>query len=430
MSRSSRFRQSPASTSVAIVGIGSMGTGLAYQAEVTAGTHCVALADIDLSRAVACADLVGRPYRIVQSSSEADEAIRAHAIAIVTDANLLADCSGIEVLVESSSDIAAGGQYAERFLTSGKHVVMMNAEADLIFGPYLLQLAARHQVVYTSTDGDQHGVIMRLVDELREWQLELVMAGNIKGFLDRSANPTSIILEAQKRNYTPKMTAGYTDGSKLCIEMALVANALGLSTSRPGMTGPALTHVRQVLDHFDLDAVRRAGPVVDYILGAEPSGGVFAVAYCDNAYQRSMLSTLKMGDGPYYVLYRPYHLCHVEAMSTVMGAARGIPLLQPEHGFRTNVFAYAKTHLRAGDRLDGVGGYCCYGLIENCEPGPASPGLPLCLSDDLVLTRDCRPGERLAWDDVRIDPRAPAFQMYAKALDAAAASRPAAGALQ
>jgi predicted homoserine dehydrogenase-like protein len=428
MSMSSRFHHSPAATKVAIVGIGSMGTGLAYQAEVTAGTHCAALADIDPGRAIACADLLGRSYRVVNSSNEAEEAIHSHSIAIATDANLLADCPGIEVLVESSSDIAAGGQYAERFLSSGKHVVMMNAEADLIFGPYLSQLGARHQAVYTSTDGDQHGVIMRLVDELREWNLELVMAGNIKGFLDRSANPTTIIPEAKKRNYTPKMTAGYTDGSKLCIEMALVANALGLSTPAPGMTGPSLTHVREVLDHFDFDAVRRAGPIVDYVLGAEPNGGVFAVAYCDNAYQRSMLSTLKMGDGPYYVLYRPYHLCHVEAMSTVKRAAQGIPLLQPEHGFRTNVFAYAKIDLRAGDRLDGVGGYCCYGLIENCEPAPASPGLPLCLSDALVMTRDRRPGERLAWDDVVIDPHTPAFRMYAKALDASAASRPAASA--
>jgi predicted homoserine dehydrogenase-like protein len=405
-------------TRIAVIGIGSMGKGLAYQAAITPGIHCTALADLNVDRAVACAEFLQRPYRVARTADDVCDAVRESALAICEDGRLLADCDGIDVVVESSSSIPAGGRHAELAIVHGKHVVMMNAEADLMFGPYLTALAGGHGVTYTSSDGDQHGVITRLVNEIRSWGLDLVMAGNMKGFLDRYANPTTIVPEAVKRNLDPKMTAGFTDGSKLSIEMALVANALGLSAPIPGMAGPRIDHVRDVLDHFDFDAIHRSGPVVDYVLGAQPDGGVFAVGYCDNAYQRSMLSMLKMGTGPFYVFYRPYHLCHVEAMAAVKDAARGCPLLQPSFGFRTNVYAYAKKDLRAGERLDGVGGYACYGLIANCDSRPAAPGLPLCLADDVSLSRDVGRDEPLTWEDIRYDPAAPTFAMYAKALEA------------
>jgi predicted homoserine dehydrogenase-like protein len=394
-----------------------MGKGLAYQAAITPGITCVALADLDVGRAAACATFLQHPFCEVHSASDAAAAIGDSKLAITGDGQVVAECEGIDVLIESSGELA-GGHYAEQAIRHGTHVVMMNAEADLMFGPYLMTLAAAHGVVYTSTDGDQHGVITHMVDELRSWGFELVMAGNIKGFLDRYANPTTIIPEASKRNFDAKKTAGYTDGSKLCIEMALLANGLGLSTPSVGMTGPRLDHVRQVLDVFDFPAIRRGGAVVDYILGAEPDGGVFAVGYCDNAYQRGMLATLKMGAGPFYLFYRPYHLCYVEAMDTVKQAAAGRTLLQPAHGFRTNVFAYAKRDLRAGDRLDGVGGYTCYGLIENCTTADVAPGLPLCLADDVVLTRDVRRDERLRWDDIAHAASAPAFELFARAVEA------------
>jgi len=406
---------------IGIIGAGFMGKGLAYQASVTPDVQCVAIADVRLDRAVACATMLQRPYRVARTADDLRAAAGDTDLAVCEDGRLIAAAGGIDLVLESSSDTTAGGQHAELALQQGKHVVMMNAEADLLFGPYLMALAARHRVTYTSADGDKHAVIIRLVHELRSWGFELVMAGNMKGFLDRYANPTSIIPEAQKRNFDPKMTAGYTDGSKLGVEMALVANALGLSAPAAGMTGPRVDHVKKVLRHFDFDAIRRGGPVVEYVLGAQPDGGVFAVGYCDHPFQRSMLSTLKMGRGPFYVFYRPYHLCHVEAINAARDAANGRPLLQPWSGFRTNVFAYAKTDLPAGTRLDGFGGYACYGLLENYDPGATMPGLPLCLADNVTLTRARRKDERLTWSDIDHDPSAPAFAMYARALAAAEA---------
>jgi predicted homoserine dehydrogenase-like protein len=138
------------------------------------------------------------------------------------------------------------------------------------------------------------------------------MAGNIKGFLDRYSNPTAIVPEADKRGLGYRMATAYTDGTKLNVEMALLANGLGLSASRPGMTGPPARHVQDALRLFDLAATHERGEaVVDYVLGAQPGGGVFVVGFCDDPYQRRMMEYYKMGPGPFFLFSRPYHLCHV-----------------------------------------------------------------------------------------------------------------------
>jgi predicted homoserine dehydrogenase-like protein len=269
--------------------------------------------------------------------------------------------------------------------------------------------------------------IRRLVDELRLWGFELVMAGNIKGFLDRYANPTTIAPEADKRALDHKMCASYTDGTKLCIEMALVANALGLRVDTPGMHGPRAASVYDVFDHFDFDALWHARqPVVDYLLGATPTGGVFAVGYTADPFQQFTLDWYppRMGPGPYYIFYRPYHLGHIEAMTTVAEAALdGRAVLQPTHGFRTNVYAYAKRDLRRGERLDGLGGYACYGLIENCNGRRGRPGLPICLSEDATLLRDVAKDERLDFDDVRFGADDAALRFYLGTVAHAGAAR-------
>jgi predicted homoserine dehydrogenase-like protein len=295
----------------------------------------------------------------------------------------------------------------------------MNTEIDLIFGPFLMQFAHDNGVVYTSCGGDQHGVIKHLVDDLQLWGFDLVMAGNIKGYLDRYANPTTIIPEADKRDLDYKMATALTDGTKLNIEMALVANALGLSPMTPGMQGSRAAHVGDVFQLFDFPDIRsRQQPVVDYVLNAEPDGGVFAVGYTENEFQRKMLSYYKMGDGPFYLFYRPYHLCHIEAMASVAEAFLDRrSLLQPTFGFMTNVFSYAKRDLRKGEALDGVGGYTCYGLIERCPETGLHDGLPICIAENVTLRRDVTRDEPIFMDDVDYNPNSPEFVLYFKAID-------------
>jgi predicted homoserine dehydrogenase-like protein len=404
---------------VAVIGSGHTGKALLYQCGITPGIECVAVADIKVDKAVAACQAFDRRYAVAQNLADLHDAIARGAIGVCEDGELLARCESVDVMIESSSSVAGGGHFAAVALENRIHVVMMNAESDLIFGPYLLSLARRNGVVYTTCDGDQPGVIKRLVDEVALWGFELVMAGNIKGFLDRYVDPGSIVPEADKRFLDYKMCTAYTDGTKLCVEMALVANALGLETDKPGMHGPRTKDLLEVFDRFDLNRmVDGRGAVVDYVLGARPYGGVFIIARSDHPFQQMMMDYFpsQMGSGPYYVFHRPYHLCHVEAMQCVAEAFLDHEaLLQPVAGFRTNVYAYAKRNLRRGETLDGIGGYTCYGMIENCAENEAREGLPICLADEVTLKRNVAKDEKIFMEDVVYDLHRQDYRLYALA---------------
>ncbi len=400
-----------------VVGAGSMGKGLLYQSTLTPGIVCGAVCDLRMDRAVAALQAFGLPYEIADRPGMMTDVIRRGRVAVCEDGQWIAQCDALDVMVEASSAIAAAARHVDEALRRGLPVVLMNSEIDLLYGPLFAETARRTGTVCTSCDGDQYGVIKRLIDEIRDWGFELVMAGNIKGFLNRYATPTSMAVEADRRHLDHRMCASYTDGTKLNIEMAILANSYGLRTSRPGMSGPALRSVHDVLGAFDFDELRRApAPCVDYILGAEPGGGVFVVGYCNHAYQRQMLAYYKMGNGPYYVFYRPYHLCHIEAMRTVSEAARdGRVFMQPDAGFATNVYAYAKRDLPPGAVLDDIGGDSCYGLIENCADNRGNQGIPIGLAGGATLRRAVVRDQKIRLVDIAFDPASPAFQIFQEA---------------
>jgi predicted homoserine dehydrogenase-like protein len=210
--------------------------------------------------------------------------------------------------------------------------------------------------------------------------------------------------------------------------MALVANALNLRTAVPGMIGPRGSSLSQVFELFDFDALRNAHhrPLVDYVLGTEPKGGVFAIAYSDREYQQFTLDwfPVDLGPGPYYLFHRPYHLRHIEAMNTVVDTVlNGRALLQPDYGYTTNVIAYARQDLKKGTKLDGIGGYCCYGLIENTGKETMSPpGLPICLSENVIVRREVGKNERIALNDVIYDSHDARYTLYAEAVSASGKS--------
>jgi predicted homoserine dehydrogenase-like protein len=332
-------------------------------------------------------------------------------VAVCEDAALAA-AAPVDVLFDASTAIEAATVFIPAAMGAGKHVVMMNAEADALFGPLFWQEAQRYGVAYTSCDGDQPAVLARLTEELRFYGLELVMAGNVKGFLDRYTDPIKIKPEADKRYLDAQMCSSYTDGTKLCVEMSIVANGLGGRVVRPGMLGPRMVEMVNLFDHFSFERLWSPGtpPLVDYVLGAKPRGGVFVVGYTDDPYQRKMLGWFppEIGPGPFYVLTRPYHLIHLEAMRSVLEVARTRrSLLAPRLGLRTDVVCYAKKPLAAGDQLDGPGGFACYGLIENRGEVP-DPGFPICLSHHARLRRAVGRDDRIGWNDVDETTIAPA----------------------
>lgn len=402
-----------------IIGMGAMGKGILYQSHITPGIECVAVADTDVQRCIKALTSLELPYKVVTNSQEMDESIARHFVAVCESGLLVSQCNMTQVLIEASSSIGSAVKHVIAALDNHKHLILMNSEIDLTFGPALAHIAKEKGVIYTSCDGDQYGVLKHMIDDIQLWGFELVMAGNIKGYLDRYANPTTIIPEADKRNLDYRMCTAFTDGTKLNIEMAIISNACGLTAKTPGMYGPRTAHVEEVFQNFNLDLLWESRrPFVDYVLGAEPGGGVFVIGYCDNTYQREMLAYYKMGNGPYYLFYRPYHLCHIESMGTLVRyVAEGRSFLSPSYGIQTNVYSYAKRTLQPGERLDGVGGYTCYGKIENLHDNIADPGLPICLAENVFLNRSIDQDQKILMSDVAINPDRVDFKLYALALD-------------
>ena len=407
---------------VAVIGIGSIGKGLAYQSFITPNIRPVAIADLKLQKAIECAEWMKVEYKVVDSVAELNDCIKRGVLAVCQDGEVLASSEQVDVLIEASNAILAGANHALKGIAHGQHIVMMNYEAELMYGPYLLQKANEAGVVYTCADGDQPTVIKTLVDELELWGFDLVMAGNMKGYMDRYTDPVKIAPEADKRNLDHKMCSSYTDGSKLCVEMAVLANGLNLRTDVPGMHGPAMKSIYDIFDHYDFEEIyKNKQGVVDYVLGADPKGGVFAIGYNEDKFQQYTLDWFppQMGPGPFYLFYRPYHLGHIEAMACVVEAyLHKSARLQPKYGMKTNVFAYAKKDLKTGDSLDGMGGYAAYGLIENLEDDQLNPGIPICIAEQMKLKNPVGRNQKILLKDLDFDQNDPAYKLYLKACEA------------
>ncbi len=389
---------------VLLVGAGSMGLGIAYQVGRTPGMELAGVVD-----------------RLPQAAAQAAKMVPGKPPPTATELFPWLEGNPLraDVLVESTNTVEFAARACVAAIENRMHIVLMNAEVDLLLGPLLHGLAAEHGVGITSDAGDQHGVLKRMIDEIELWGFRIAMGGNIKGFLDRYATAASIAEEARSRALNPIQCVAYTDGTKLNIEMALLANATGLGIWCRGMEGPRARDVREVFGKFDF-ARYGGGGVVDYVLGAEPGGGVFVVGHCDDRFQRSYLRYYKLGDGPYYLFYRPYHLCHIETPGAIADLClRGKKVLAPTFGKATEVVAFAKRDLKRGAKIThGIGGDHLYGMIERREVIGREGAVPVALLDaengaPFRLVRDVRKDELVRRADLEI-PDAPLQRLYAR----------------
>jgi predicted homoserine dehydrogenase-like protein len=289
-------------------------------------------------------------------------------------------------------------------IRAGRHFVSLNAETDATVGCLLKQEADRAGVVYTNSDGDQPGVLMRLIEYCRAVGFEPRVAVNCKGFLDVRATPESILPWAVKQNLSPKMTCNFTDGTKLNVEMNVVANATGMRPARRGMLG-VRTDMKSALADFAGAGALSEPPSVAYTLGGDFGGGVFVIARThDPRVVSPYLQYLKMGDGPDYMFYRPYHLCHIEApLSAAEAVLFREPTIAPIGAPVAHTATLAKRALKAGEVLDGIGGFTCYGEVDTAAN--AKGLLPIGLAEDVRLTRDIAAGEPVPLDAVELDDR-------------------------
>ena len=391
---------------VGLVGAGYAGRGFAARIiRRIPGIEIVAIAN----RTVAQAE---RAYREAgaddpahaASAAELDAAIRRHRPVVTDDPTLLTDADGIEAIVEATGEVEFGAGVALRTIDAGKHLVLINAELDSCLGPILKTRADAAGVVLTDMAGDQPAVIMDLMDEVRLLGFRPILAGNIKSLLDHKRTPETQKGFAEAHGQRPKMITSFADGTKIAAEMGVVANATGFGVAERGMRGPRAERVEQAPDRFDIESLLER-PIVDYLLGAEPSFGVFVLGYEEDPLSRSYMKFYKMGDGPVYTFYRPLHLGPLE---TVQSVARAVLLRDaaatPLGGPVTEVIAQAKRDLVVGETLDGIGGFTVYGMLENAGTARRERLLPMGLTDGAVVVRPVAEDVALTFEDVELPP--------------------------
>lgn len=389
---------------VALVGAGFMGRGLTNQiVNSVPGMELVAIANRTLGNAERAYSEAGvEKWRVVSSGRELDEAVADGLAAVTDDYAALCDAQSVDAIVEATGAVEFGCHVVLRAIEAGKHVVLMNAEVDATVGPLLNQRAGEAGVVYTGCDGDQPGVQMNLVRFVRGIGLTPLVCGNVKGLQDPYRTPTTQAAFAARWGQDPHMVTSFADGTKISIEQATVANATGMSVARRGMGGmDHAGHVDELVEEYDVEELRELGGVVDYVVGSRPGPGVYVLATHDDPKQRHYLELYKLGTGPLYSFYTPYHLCHFEVPMTVARAVLfADATIAPVGGACVEVLTIAKQDLVAGTVLDGLGGYDTYGEAEKASVAAAENLLPIGVAEGCTLRRDIGKDEAIGYDDV------------------------------
>jgi len=391
---------------VGMVGAGATGRAIALQLGTpVAGIRLVAISN----RTVEHGERAFREAGVTEwsragSAPEAEAAISRGTPVLTDDPSVLTACDTIDVMVEVTGTVEAAARVALEAFEHGKHVVLVNAELDSLLGPILKAKADRAGVVVTNTDGDEPGVAMTLYRYLRSLGLRPVAAGNLKGMVDHYRTPDTQRAFAEKNDQDVRKVTSFADATKLSMETTVLANATGFHVGRRGMHGPACSEVREMARLLPADQMLRTG-LVDYALGAAPHTGAFVIVHEASPLKKAQLAYYKLGDGPFYVFYTPYHLPHIQIASTIGRAfIHQDPTVSPMAGPVCEVVTVAKRDLKAGDRLDGIGGFCAYGLIDNTAAARGMAALPIGLSEGCLLRRGVRKDDVLSFDDVSPPP--------------------------
>ncbi|MCB0164531.1 MAG: NAD(P)-dependent oxidoreductase [Anaerolineae bacterium] len=393
---------------VAMIGAGFMGRGIALQiGNYVPGMELVAISNRNIDAARRAYSEAGiDQVREVTTVAQLEESIAQNQYAVTEDALLLCQADGIDAIIEVTGAVEFGAQVVLIAIEHGKHVIMMNAELDGTVGPILKTYADQAGVVLTNADGDQPGVIMNLYRFVKGIGVKPVLCGNIKGLQDPYRNPTTQAAFAKQWGQKPHMVTSFADGTKISFEQAIVANATGMRVAKRGMFGPTVpagTSIQEAVEWYPLEALTDGPGIVDYVVGAAPGPGVFVLGMHDHPAQQHYLNLYKLGTGPLYCFYTPYHLCHFEVHNTVARAVLfNDAALTPLAGPCVDVVTTAKIDLKAGQVLDGLGYYMTYGECENSHTVWADQLLPIGLAEGCRLKRDIPKDQALTYDDIEL----------------------------
>lgn len=389
---------------VALIGAGCTGAWVALQLATSArGMRLAVIVNRTPARAESALTAAGIvDFARVSSVSQAETAMATGKTCVTDDFLVACESPSIDVIIEATGHVEFGCQAVYHAIRHGKHVVLMGAEIDASVGPILKTYADKAGVIYTYTDGDEPGVGMNLYRLVDSMGYRPVLMGQMKGFLDRYRNPQTQQGFADKNRQNPVVMSAFADGSKLALEAAIMGNATGFIPQVRGMKGYPCAHVQDLIKEFSPDDFVGRG-LVEYSLGAAPHTGAFVLCINDHPEKRRVMSYLKMGDGPLYLFYTPYHLPPMQVAHSVARAVLAQDAtIAPGRGAVCDTVAYAKRDLKAGETLDGVGGHTCYGLVERFEVCSKEQFLPIAISLDCRLNRSVVKDEPLRYSDVTL----------------------------
>ncbi len=394
---------------IGLIGSGEMGTDVVTRVAHMQGIEIAAIANLNVEnarKAIEIAHGEGNFHKIVSSASAITQAIEQGQIAITDEASLVAQSPLVDVVIDATGIPSVGAEIGLEAMENGKHLVMMNVEADVTIGAFLKAEADRLGVVYSLGAGDEPSSCMELIEFVSAMGHPIVCAGKGKNNpLRFDAVPDEYEEEAARRNMNVRMLVEFVDGSKTMVEMAAIANATGLVPDKPGMHGPSAT-VDQLSSTLILEAdggVLSKPGCVDFSVGKGVAPGVFVIADMSHPRISERMEDLKMGKGPYFTFHRPFHLTSLEvpltcARAVLYGKADMVPLQTPV----AEVCAVAKKDLSPGDPLDAIGQYSYRAWVMTCSDARKESAIPCGLLEGGKVTAQILKGELITYRNAEV----------------------------
>ena len=395
-----------------IVGAGQMGRALVATIVKMQGMNPVVLVDHTLEKAKAvfrdCDLIEGQDFYATNSLEEANMLLAQGKFIATTMDEIATQAKCVDCVVDATGRPSAGAKVAMEAIRAKKHICMLNVETDVCIGHLLYHFANQAGVVYTGSAGDEPGAVIELYDFAKALGFEVRVVGKGKNnpvILD--CTPESVAEIAEQKGATPRMICAFKDGTKTMVEMTAMANATGFLPDVTGAHG-ANSDVKGLNDVLSLKSEGRGGVlnnygVIEYINGVAP--GVFVVFHTDHPDIAGGLEYIEMGPGPNYTIYRPYHLTSIETPLTIAKACiDNEPTIVPRKGRVAETVTVAKRDLKAGESLDGIGGYTVRGTFMAATEADEMKALPMGLVEETTIMKvDKKAGEVITYNDVELD---------------------------
>ncbi len=383
---------------VGIIGCGQMGSGLAHTINNIRGMDVQAIADVKPERARKTLISMGiseTNIRITEKPDEANDLLKQGKFIVTPDAMLMTKLDLVDANVEATGVTDVGARVALSSIERKKPIIMLNVETDITIGAYLNHMARKNHALYTVASGDEPGVCKMLHEQAVLMGFEVVSIGKGKNNpLDLDATPESCAEEAVSKDMNPKILASFKDGTKTMVEMAAVSNSTGLVVDTPGMHGPKVEH-DELLQYYipkeDGGILSQTG-CVDYSMGAI-APGVFVIVRSYDKRIRKDMHFITKAKGPYYLLFRPYHLCDIETPQSIAEAVLLNEVTVAADTFNSEVATIAKRDIRKGEKIKGIGSADIFGRIYTYTDALASKSIPLGIAENGIAKTDIHKGE-------------------------------------